>query len=419
MRAGSPRLLREINDRAALEVMLRSGPLTRADLEAAIGLSKPATAQLLTRLEGGGSVVRSGLRGGSRGPRAQLWRVNGALARVAAVDLTTDAADIVIADLAGDILAQRRVPMPAATPGPGPDPTSPAEREPDHPTTPTDTDVVGAFVAALESTLAGADLRPTDLRRVVVGAQGAIDPHTGHLRYAPHLPAWAGFDVSGRLTAALGVEVVVDNDVNLVAVAEMTAGRASAVTDFVLVWLGTGVGSAVVVNRALLHGAHGGAGEIDAMLVPDRAERGTGVDRRGVRFGDLLGATEVLRLALAHNISAPSAAVAVTRAPSVGKAGRDFLSDLARRIATGVAGAASLLDPDLVLLAGDTGQAGGQHLCQLVQEELGRLGLPRTPVAPATVTGNPVRTGALHRALTAAREQVFGLTDTAVPSVRR
>lgn len=88
MRAGSPRLLREINDRAAIEALLRNGPLTRSELEGLIGLSKPATAQLLTRLETADTVVRDGLRGGGRGPRAQLWSVNGALAHIAAVDLT-------------------------------------------------------------------------------------------------------------------------------------------------------------------------------------------------------------------------------------------------------------------------------------------------------------------------------------------
>ncbi len=50
MRAGSPRLLREINDRAAIDALLRNGPLTRSELEGIIGLSKPATAQLLTRI---------------------------------------------------------------------------------------------------------------------------------------------------------------------------------------------------------------------------------------------------------------------------------------------------------------------------------------------------------------------------------
>jgi hypothetical protein len=50
VRAGSPRLLREINDRAAIDALLRNGPLTRSELEGIIGLSKPATAQLLTRI---------------------------------------------------------------------------------------------------------------------------------------------------------------------------------------------------------------------------------------------------------------------------------------------------------------------------------------------------------------------------------
>ena len=87
-RTGSPRLLREINDRAAIETLLRGGAMTRAELEEVIGLSKPATAQLLARLEEDGMVVRTGLRGGGRGPRAQMWAVNGGVGYVAAVALT-------------------------------------------------------------------------------------------------------------------------------------------------------------------------------------------------------------------------------------------------------------------------------------------------------------------------------------------
>jgi predicted NBD/HSP70 family sugar kinase len=99
----------------------------------------------------------------------------------------------------------------------------------------------------------------------------------------------------------------------------------------------------------------------------------------------------------------------VRKALSSGPAGREFLVDLARRIATGVATVISVLDPELVLLSGDVAQAGGQTLVDLVSAEIRHLVVPRTPVQLALVTGKPVRSGALHTALSVAREQVFGL----------
>ncbi|QQQ76830.1 ROK family transcriptional regulator [Saccharothrix sp. 6-C] len=384
MRAGSPRLLREINDRAAIEALLRNGPLTRAELEGIIGLSKPATAQLLTRLEEEGTVLRDGLRGGGRGPRAQLWTVNGALAHVAAIALTPDAVDVVIADISGATITEHRAPMPR-------------------------TGVLEAFHHAVTKAAAQAGLTTDALHHVVVGSPGAVDPTTGRLNYAPHMPDWENKNIPEELEALLDTPVTVENDVNLVALEEMIAGRAVGVRNFVLLWPADAVGAAVVVNGVLLRGATGGAGEIDAMRVPDHAHAETGTDRAGSRYGDLLDSAGVARLARAHGVSARSGQVAVEKALSEGPAGREFLVDLARRVATGVANVVAVLDPELVLLSGEIAQAGGTTLADLVAAELRRLVVPRTPVELALVTGKPVRSGALHSALSVVREQVFGL----------
>jgi len=384
MRAGSPRLLREINDRAAIEALLRNGPLTRSELEGIIGLSKPATAQLLTRLETEGTVLRNGLRGGGRGPRAQLWTVNGALAHVAAVDLMPDTVDVAIADISGALLTEHSAPMPR-------------------------TGVLEAFHGAVAEAAGQAGLAPGDLRHVVVGSPGAVDPTDGKLNYAPHMPGWAGIDIPGELNARLGTAVTVENDVNLVALEEMVAGRATGVKDFVLLWPADAVGAAVVVNGALLRGATGGAGEIDAMQVPDHAHADTGTGRAGSRYGDLLDNAAILRLARAHGVPARTGQAAVRKALGEGAPGRAFLVDLARRIATGVANVVAVLDPELVLLSGGIAQAGGTALADLVAAELHELVVPRTPVQLALVTGKSVRSGALHSALSVVREQVFGL----------
>ena len=387
MRAGSPRVLRELNDRAALEVLLREGPLTRSDVEAAIGLSKPATAQLLSRLEHDDVVGKAGLRTGGRGPRAQLWAVNGGLAHVAAVDLTPSVADFVVADVAGAVLAEYRVELPVHR----------------------GADVVGTFGAALSHVAARAGLTPSDLATVVIGAQGAFDPRTGLLSSAPHIPGWLGFDVPSRLSEKLGIEVTIENDVNLVAIEEMTVGKAVGVDDFVMVWLSEGVGGAVVIGRRLLRGTTGGGGEIDWMRVPDPVSVDAG-DRwpaAGARFGNLVESAAVVRLAAAHGLTAETGWDAVALATRTGAGA--FLDDLARRVAGGVANLVAVADPQLVLLCGETGRAGGEPFAARVAERLHQLVLPRTPVAVASGRGNAVRAGALQSALATARADIFGV----------
>ncbi|TCP55056.1 putative NBD/HSP70 family sugar kinase [Tamaricihabitans halophyticus] len=388
MRVGSPRLLREINDRAAIDALLHDGPLTRADLDERIGLSKPATAQLLTRLQDDGVIETVGLREGGRGPRAQLWAVRGELGYLVAAELTIGAVDIVLADITGRIHAELHAELP----------TSSTEA------------ALSAFSAALRKATAKAGVTADQLLHVVLGSPGAVDPNTGRLGFAPGLRGWQGFDLPGRLGAELNTPVTVENDVNLVALEEMVTGRAAAIRDFVLVWPAAAVGGAVVLNRTLLRGAHGGAGEIDRMRVPDPSTTDTSAGPAGSRFGELLGNPATVRLARAHGISGRTGQVVVRKAVAAGQSGEAFLDDLASRISTGVLGIVSVLDPQLVLLAGQIAQAGGERLCALVGKHLHRQAWVPTPVELAWTQEDAVRAGALHVALANAREQLFGLS---------
>ncbi|MDX8145287.1 ROK family transcriptional regulator [Lentzea sp. BCCO 10_0061] len=371
-RTGSPRLLREINDRAAIETLLRSGAMTRAELEEVIGLSKPATAQLLARLEEDGMVVRTGLRGGGRGPRAQMWAVNGGVGYVAAVALTAELIDVAIADITGSLLAEHSAPMPKEN-------------------------TLQVFRETVQKATALAGLKLDALAHVVVGTPGAVDPSTGHLGFAPHLPGLVDVDLPSTLRELFGTSVSIENDINLAALEEMSSGKAVGVRNFVLFWPADEIGSAVVVNGVLLRGVTGGAGEIDSMQVP------------GGRYGDQVDSDAIVQLAAEYGIKESSGLEAVAHALNAGTEGRAFLTALAHRIALGLANVVCVLDPELVLLSGGVAHAGGETLCDLVASELLKLVVPRTPVYLAQITANPVRSGALHSALAVAREQVFGL----------
>ena len=73
---GTPSLLRELNDRAALELLLADGPLTRAQLSERTGVSKVTVSQMLARLEERGLVRVVGEQAGGRGPNAACTRLS-------------------------------------------------------------------------------------------------------------------------------------------------------------------------------------------------------------------------------------------------------------------------------------------------------------------------------------------------------
>src|SRR5215470_16733634 len=314
-RPGTPSLLRELNDRSALELLLSGGPMTRAQLGAHTGLSKVTASQLLSRLEERGIVAVAGELAGGRGPNAALYAVVPSTAYVAGLHVEQDEISAGVADITGNVVTRIAVNPSAAA-----DPVAL---------------VRGAVLAACRE----AGVPPESLRAFVIGTPGVLDPRTGDPRLAVNLPAWHE-GVLDALRNDLGKPVILENDVNLAAMAEQAVGAAAEVADFVLVWLGVGLGLATVLGGRLHRGAGGAAGEIGYLPVPgvplpeDVTHPATGAFQR------LVGAQALLPLAAQYGfgeLTAAQAVAAAVSADAVGdQRGADFLRELAIRVATGV-----------------------------------------------------------------------------------
>jgi predicted NBD/HSP70 family sugar kinase len=382
---GTPRLLRGINDRAALMLLLERGPLSRSRLGELTGLSKPTASQLLTRLESAGLVRRSGSSQGRPGPKAQLYEINPEAANVAGLDVTPTRILAAVADLSGRTVGtfELRTPRRAGS------------------------DAVARVVEALDGALADAGLERGKLARLVIGTPGAFDPRTRRLRYARHLPGWHDPDLLERLADAVAVPLEVDNDVNLAAVAELHAGAAQGSPNFVLLWAEEGLGAAIVIDGALHRGATGGAGEVGFLPLPETPlVRDVGRNNAG-GFQELAGGKQVLELARGLGIRAGSPEGAVTKALATPGVGDQFLETLAHRVALGLAAIVSVLDPELVILTGSVLLAGGDPLLTRVRDEFAALAVARPTIAMAGVPERPVLHGALHAALVRTRDDVF------------
>jgi glucokinase len=110
---------------------------------------------------------------------------------------------------------------------------------------------------------------PSDIAAGIgVGSAGQIDYRTGEVVFAGDtLPGWTGMPIKRQVEERFGKPAFVDNDVNVIAVAEKVFGAGRQYSSFICLALGTGVGGAVVESGQLVRGAFGGAGELGHVSV--------------------------------------------------------------------------------------------------------------------------------------------------------
>ncbi|MFB7054424.1 ROK family protein [Streptomyces vinaceus] len=394
---GTPSLLRVMNDRAALDLLLEHGPLSRTRIGRLTGLSKPTASQLLARLETAGLVVASGTAGGRPGPNAQLYGVNPRAAHVAGLDVTPGGIVAAVADLTGEVIGSHALPYAEGT------------------------GAVDRVTRALGAAARDAGLERSDVHRVVIATPGSFDPGSGALRYADHLPGWHSPTLLEELAAALPMPVEYENDVNLAAVAEQRLGAARGHGDFVLLWNEEGLGAALVLGGRLHRGWTGGAGEVGFLPVPGHPLVRHVAQVNSGGYQELAGVQAVPAMAAALGIEAPpgpdagpTATPVATAVALLARAAEHpegahllFLQRYATALATGIASLVAVLDPEIVVLSGAVTTAGGDVLRGLVEAELADLAPARPRLVSGTVRERPVLRGALESALATTRDEVF------------
>ncbi|MCC2267379.1 ROK family transcriptional regulator [Streptomyces olivaceus] len=387
----SPSTARAINDRLALHLLQQEGPLTAARLKALTGLSRPTVADLVERLTVSGLIRVTGESGEQRrGPNAKLYGIVAERAYLAALDVRTEGVAVLVSDLLGRVLAEGSVPI-----------------DDDNGTGPAVEQAVDLVERAAKE--AGADR----LHTVGIGAPGLIDPAGGELRDSSGLPEWHRRLITALQDTFPDARVGVENETNLAALAEQRDGAARDRDTFVLLWLGLGIGAAVVLDGTLRRGVSGGAGEIGFLPVPGTAGLPSATDCAG-GFHSVAGAGAVTALAAEHGVTAPldgpepyAAALVREAVRGSAPATERFLDALADRIVLGAAAVVSVLDPGCLVLAGEIGRAGGDVLAGRVQHRLARMSPLATEVRASALGGGAVLRGALLTARDRAQDELF------------
>ncbi|GAB3401222.1 ROK family transcriptional regulator [Schumannella luteola] len=353
---GQPRLLRQLNDRTALTLLLDRGPLSRNEIASLTGLSKPTAAEIIRRLETAGVIteVDAASPSGRRGPNAALYAVDVSSTIAVAIDIQLVDVRSTVVDATGaahPLVAYRMSPDEARA------------------------DAAEIIEAAIARAADAAGIDPESVTAAAVGVQASVDHASDSLIFTDVPGGWPRDRVAETLSSALGLRVVLENDANLAAIAERRIGVGRASSSFALFWVAEGIGLALDIGGRVHSGASGAAGETGYLSVPrDALALEPGADT----VADLISEDAVVRLALAHDVIAnASAAAAATghfptpdhdawlavleRMPHLEER-HPFLLALGERLGHNVLPALAVADPETVIVHGPVGVAGGAAL---------------------------------------------------------
>jgi predicted NBD/HSP70 family sugar kinase len=371
-----------MNETAVLAHLFERGPLTRSDLRELTGLSKPTASEVLRRLEDAGLAIVVGHVSGGPGPNAAIYGTNPGVAFTIALSVRDvgesqqPALAGAIADLSGQVRAESE--------------TSVAFGK---------TDPVDAVVEMVAELSRKARVPRKRLLQVQIGVPGSPDRDADLIRYVD-VPGLDRPGIQARLRSRLRTTVAVDNDVNLASIAERAYGVARDADGFAMLWLGAeGTGFAIDQGGTLMRGAHGSAGEIGYMPVPAGPTKAHD-------FQDLVGGAAVRQLGRKHGVRGDTPQELVANAVQTAR-GAAFIRAYANRIATGLLTVVTLLDPPLIVLAGESGQAGGERLRNEVVTALADRSPLETEIAVTGVSGDAVLLGALRSGVSAIQDRLL------------
>lgn len=255
-------------------------------------------------------------------------------------------------------------------------------------------------------------LRGPETKAVGIGMAGLVSWPDGVFVWGPHVRG-EKLAIRDRLGTLLGLPIVVDNDANCAALAELTSGAAVGARNAVVMTLGTGIGAGIIADGAVYRGGSF-AGEAGHMtMIPDGEPCECG--RRGCwetlvsgrRFGEearrIVNADPHGVLATIVDGAEPSGSFLGVAAAAGDVAARDAVIEAGRWLGRGVANLVAILDPELIVVGG-AAVAVGDVLLSAAREEVVRFvegAAHRQPVRIEVAQCGP-RAGAIGAALLAA-----------------
>jgi predicted NBD/HSP70 family sugar kinase/predicted transcriptional regulator len=370
--------IRDINRQIVLNYVREREPISRAEIARETQLQRSTVSVIIESLKCEGLVEEVGEGESTGGRRPTLLRLRSKEPLAIGVAINPTCTKVAISDLAGRVIAQHELLTDA-------DPQQTLNR----------------VIAEIREFLKGNH----GIEGIGVSLPGLVDPATGTAIYIPYFK-WRDVPVAEIITTAIGLPVVMDNDANAVALAELWFGRpeVSHARDFILVLVAEGVGTGIIFDGQVYRGQRGAAGEFGHMVIGTHAPVACSCGNR-----DCWEAFASEGAAIARYVKAAKGAAQppanfkelVDRALEGEVHAKYALTETALCLGIGISNLVVGFSPEVVVVGGEIARAW-----ELVESSLGeaidhsvRRGLPSAQILPSTLGENPTVRGALSLVL--------------------
>lgn len=318
-----PKTMQRHNAYVVLELLKRHGPISRADMARALGLSKSAISNIMMLLERYGLVRSSGIGHPHTGRKSELLEFDPTGRLFLGVDLSWKKKVIAAVDLSGRIVASREASFRTSNPAL----------------------LVTRIAESVESLITRAQLRREAIEGVGVMVPGLVDPNAGTILYSRSVAWNEGESLATLLTKRLGIPSTLENDANALALGEGWVGRGREFSSLAYLYLGEGLGGAFVSKDSILQGADHAASELGKVLVTGRAKPARAEDALLKVFAQLSDALG-LEGRSSSEIEAAIAAAYRGKDPRLTRLERRIVDVLAQLLANVVA----ILNPEVIII---------------------------------------------------------------------
>ncbi|MCI0712483.1 MAG: ROK family transcriptional regulator [Chloroflexi bacterium] len=348
----------EISQLNAVESVRRVGPLSRSDIAERLSYSRSKITVVVGDLIDTGILeeVGDGTSTGGRRPRFLDFKAD--FGYVVGVDLGASSLDIAIADFKGHILDRKYMPSDVRD---GPD----------------------AILALIRNIIIDRldylDIPPTKIYGIGIGVPGPVEFSTGLLIAPPIMPGWEAFPIKAFFLETFpSAVVIVDNEVNVMALGELRGGAGKNEENFLFVKIGTGIGCGIVCNGQIYRGSNGCAGDIGHICAD---QNGTTCHCGNVGCLEAMAAGPAIaglaaKAALARNSAILAKYLEIRNgeltAEDVGAAAsegdrvaNEIIRDSGRMIGEVLASLVNFFNPSLILIGGGVSHIGHQFLASI------------------------------------------------------
>jgi N-acetylglucosamine repressor len=324
-------LVRAINRATVLRAVKDSGATSRAEIARGSGMSQVTVGSIVADLLERGLLVEGDEAPSNGGRPSRLLLLNTSAYVAIGLKLTEDHVVGALTDLEANVVLEVTRPLEG--------------REPDD---------VADLISRTGTELL--DQTGTDHGRLLgvgIGIAGVVDGEDGVCRYSPFL-GWRDVPIGDLVQERINAPVLVENDVNTLALAERWFGAGRGQRDFLLVTVGRGVGLAIVADGSLYRGA-GGAGEFGHTVVDD-SDRPCDCGRRGC-LETIVGEAGLLESARQANRARrrrqPANLGELLAAAETEATNREVVEAAGRSLGRGIANLVNLFAPRLVIVSGE------------------------------------------------------------------